>query len=70
MPLNIDELRVSLVGLIGFAALEDQLLLARTSDDSTPGSPDSWAALPTVAHNTEFKRQQVAHARRGNRELP
>jgi hypothetical protein len=24
-----------------------------------PGSPQCWAAVPLVAHNTEFKRQQV-----------
>jgi hypothetical protein len=62
---NCNELRTSLVGLIGLAAVEDELLLtvARLADAREEGSPDSWAAIPLVAHNTEFKRQQVIRLR-------
>jgi hypothetical protein len=65
MPLSCDRLRVSLAGLIALAAIEDELLLAsaRASDVPAEGSPQSWAALPLVAHNTEFKRQQVIRLR-------
>jgi hypothetical protein len=28
-----------------------------------PGDPACWAALPVIAHNTEFKRQQVQRLR-------
>jgi tetratricopeptide (TPR) repeat protein len=47
-----------IVGLLGFAATQEQVLLA-ASPAQEHGSPQSWAALPLVAHNTEFKRQQV-----------
>lgn len=53
-------LRAAIIGLIGFAALEEELLLAtaaRTAPET--GSPLRWAAAPLVAHNTEFKDQQV-----------
>lgn len=53
-------LRAAIIGLIGFAALEEELLLAvaaRTTREV--GSPERWAAAPLVAHNTEFKDQQV-----------
>ena len=52
------DLRSVIIGLVGFAAAEEQILLA-TSDPAEPGDPDKWAALPLIAHNTEFKRQQV-----------
>jgi hypothetical protein len=63
--MNTTELRTALVGLVGIAALEDELLLAATRVSDTPetGSPESWAATPLVAHNTEFKRQQVLRLR-------
>jgi hypothetical protein len=62
---NCTQLRSALVGLIGFAAVEDELLLAAARISSSPedGRPDSWAALPLVAHNTGFKRQQVIRLR-------
>jgi tetratricopeptide (TPR) repeat protein len=53
-------LRTAIIGLIGFAALEEEMLLAavtRSAPDA--GNPQRWAAVPLVAHNTEFKRQQV-----------
>src|SRR5258706_14718005 len=46
------------MGLVGFAATEEQVLIAASPPDE-PGSPQNWAALPVVAHNTEFKAQQV-----------
>ena len=63
--MNGKDLRSALAGLIGFAAVEDALLLtdARVPGTQEAGSPDSWAAIPLVAHNTEFKRQQVIRLR-------
>jgi tetratricopeptide (TPR) repeat protein len=53
-------LRAAVIGLIGFAALEEELLLAALpSRAPETGSPRRWAAAPIVAHNTEFKEQQV-----------
>lgn len=51
------------MGLIGFASVEDALLLAHGSDAPAGGSAEAWASLPLVAHNTEFKRQQVIRLR-------
>jgi tetratricopeptide (TPR) repeat protein len=60
MPAVTDprHLRTTVTGLVGFAAIQEQELLAtrRTPED---GSADRWAAAPLVAHNTEFKQQQV-----------
>ncbi|HEY1915094.1 MAG TPA: hypothetical protein VGH27_05900 [Streptosporangiaceae bacterium] len=54
------DVRAAVIGLLGFAAAEEQMLLAAVSEDgSEPGTPDRWAALPLVAHNTEFKEQQA-----------
>src|SRR6266852_6935198 len=52
------QLNSAIIGLIGFAATEEQVLLAGSPPDEA-GSPQNWAALPVVAHNTEFKAQQV-----------
>ncbi|HWF81088.1 MAG TPA: hypothetical protein VN695_10935 [Streptosporangiaceae bacterium] len=52
------DLRGVIIGLISFAAAEEQMLLA-ASDPAEPGDASTWAAVPMVAHNTEFKRQQV-----------
>lgn len=51
-------LRAAIIGLIGLAATEEQMVLA-SSPDREPGSPGCWAALPLVAHNAEFRQQQV-----------
>ena len=51
-------LREAVIGLTAFAALEEELLLA-SAPGSTAGSPERWAAVPIVAHNTEFRREQV-----------
>jgi hypothetical protein len=53
-------LRTAIIGLISFTAVEEELLLATipyAAQDQ--GNPRSWAAAPLIAHNTEFKRQQV-----------
>jgi hypothetical protein len=52
------ELRGTICGLLGFAATEEQVLLARTLA-TEQGDPANWAAAPLVAHTTEFKEQQV-----------
>jgi hypothetical protein len=52
-------LRTAIVGLLRCAATEDELLLVSTADRDDAGSAERWAPKPTVAHNTEFKRQQV-----------
>jgi len=57
MP-DIGELKSAIIGLLGLAAAEEQMLLA-VAPAAEPGSPQCWAAVPLVAHNTEFKREQV-----------
>ncbi|MGI9009222.1 MAG: TPR end-of-group domain-containing protein [Streptosporangiaceae bacterium] len=59
----------ALTGLIGFAAAEEQRLLAVAPAGET-GDPGRWAAVPLVAHNTEFRAQQVhrLHAIQAGRE--
>jgi tetratricopeptide (TPR) repeat protein len=56
------ELRAAITGLTGFAAVQEQLLLAE-AQQAEPGDASCWAALPTVAHNTDFARQQVQRLR-------
>jgi hypothetical protein len=54
------QLRAVAVGLIAFAAAEEEMLLASAAaDGADPGNERRWAAVPTVAHNTEFKAQQA-----------
>jgi hypothetical protein len=53
-------LRAAITGLLGFTAAEEEMLLGTARADAAgPDSPHCWAAIPLVAHNTEFKRQQV-----------
>jgi len=52
------DLRGVITGLLSFAAAEEQILLA-ARDPAEPGDATNWAAVPLVAHNTEFKHQQV-----------
>jgi hypothetical protein len=52
-------LRAAVIGLTAFAALEEELLLASAADSTDPGSAERWAAVPLVAHNTEFRCEQV-----------
>ena len=51
-----------MTGLAGFAAVQEQLLVAG-AQQAEPGDASCWAALPLIAHNTEFKRQQVQRLR-------
>ena len=54
------QLRTAITGLVSFTAAEEELLLATIPyAGGNQGSPGSWAAAPLIAHNTEFKRQQV-----------
>lgn len=61
-------LRRAIIGLIGLAATQEQQLAA-AADPAVPpgpagrGGPRHWAALPVIAHNTEFRRQQVTRLR-------
>jgi hypothetical protein len=57
-----DRVRAAVTGLIGLAATAEQELLAEP-EQSASGSPQHWAALPVIAHNTEFRRQQVQRLR-------
>jgi hypothetical protein len=52
-------LRGCVIGLIGLATAEEQMLLAAAGPADDPGSPQRWAAVPLVAHNNEFRHQQV-----------
>jgi len=52
--------RGAVVGLLGFAAAEEEMLL---TVDGSAGTPDAWGAVPVVAHTTEFKSQQCQRIR-------
>ena len=55
-----EQLRAVVVGLIAFAAAEEEMLLASAASDvADSGNERRWAAIPTVAHNTEFKAEQA-----------
>jgi tetratricopeptide (TPR) repeat protein len=54
--------RAAVAGLIGLAATAEQVLLA-AAVPADSGSSQLWAALPVVAHNTEFRSQQVQRLR-------
>ncbi len=55
---SVPQIRAAAAGLIGLAATQEQQLLA-AAPAGEDGSPARWAAAPLVAHNTEFRRQQV-----------
>jgi hypothetical protein len=53
-------LRAAVTGMVALAGSEETALLAAVvSSGPEQGDPRRWAARPLVAHNTEFKRQQV-----------
>jgi hypothetical protein len=53
-------LRTVVAGLIAFAAAEEEMLLTAAARDVTEsGNERQWAAVPTIAHNAEFKAQQA-----------
>lgn len=54
------QVRTAVIGLLSFAAAEEQMLLAGAArNGGGQGSPQRWSAAPLVAHNTEFRNQQV-----------
>jgi hypothetical protein len=53
------QLRAAVVGLVALAAAEEEVLLATARVLVEEGSAENWAALPLIAHNTEFKGQQL-----------
>jgi hypothetical protein len=57
-----DRLRAAVTGLIGAAATAEQELLAEP-EQGPSGGAQRWGALPVIAHNTEFRRQQVQRLR-------
>lgn len=59
MPDCAAKLRVILTGLVTFAAGEEAILLADVAQRADEGVPDLWAALPTIAHTSEFRDEQV-----------
>jgi hypothetical protein len=59
---DVPALRAAIAGLISFAAGQEQVLLAAAPQGES-GSPSCWAALPLIAHNTEFRRHQVQRLR-------
>jgi hypothetical protein len=60
-------LRTVITGLLGFAAAEEEMLLTASAaietGDGDAGGPHRWAAVPLLAHNTEFKFQQSERVR-------
>jgi len=59
---GVPALRAAIAGLISFAAGQEQVVLA-AAPQAEPGDPSCWAALPLIAHNTEFRHQQVQRLR-------
>ena len=57
---GIDGMRAAVSGLLAFTATEEEVLLAAVRTVTEQGSATHWAAAPLIAHNTEFKRQQLA----------
>lgn len=55
-------LRAALTGLTAAAAAQEQQLLA-SAPAAQAGNPQQWAAAPLIAHNTEFRREQVVRLR-------
>src|SRR5690242_4085754 len=51
-------LRTAVTGLIMQAAAEEEMLLASAPRQEQDG-PDRWAAIPVIAHNSQFRQQQV-----------
>lgn len=63
MAESAQRLRTILTGLIFFAGAEEAMLLTDVADDEDTGDADSWAALPTIAHTSEFRDEQVCRLR-------
>ena len=57
---DLERLRGAVIGLIAFAGAEDEVLIAQSATSAEDeGGPQLWAAGPLIAHNAEFRRQQV-----------
>lgn len=54
-----DKLRETLAGLVSFAAAEEAILLTHVPFREDTGDAGSWAVRPTIAHNSEFRDEQV-----------
>jgi hypothetical protein len=52
-------LRAAVMGLVWHASGEETLLLA-TADGEEPGTPTCWSARASVAHNSDFRQEQVS----------
>jgi hypothetical protein len=63
VPESAARLRITLTGLISFAATEEEILLAEVAQREDTGDVDSWAALPTIVHTSEFRGEQVQRLR-------
>jgi hypothetical protein len=72
MPESAADLRITLTGLISFAAAEEAILLSDVAHGEDAGDAETWAALPTIAHTSEFRDEQVQRlaAIRGGSEPP
>ncbi len=60
--MDIRALRATITGLAGFAAVQEQALICG-ADEAESGDPACWAVVPLIAHNTEFRHQQVLRLR-------
>jgi hypothetical protein len=60
--MDIRALRAAITGLAGFAAVQEQALICGAAEAES-GDPACWAAVPLIAHNTEFRHQQVLRLR-------
>jgi len=60
--MDIRALRAAVTGLAGFAATQEQALITGAAEAES-GDPSCWAAVPLIAHNTEFRHQQVLRLR-------
>ncbi|MGA3353472.1 MAG: hypothetical protein ABSD85_09850 [Acidimicrobiales bacterium] len=57
---DTQQLRTAVIGLIALAGAEEQMLLGELGAcGAEQGTAQMWAGLPIVAHDTEFKHQQV-----------
>jgi hypothetical protein len=57
------KLRTVIIGLLGFAAAEEEMLLTAGAAGGSGEGPHRWGAVPLLAHTTEFKTQQSERIR-------
>ena len=51
-------LRTAVTGLIMQAAAEDEEMLLASAPREEQGGPDRWAAIPVIAHHSEFRQRR------------